>query len=184
MQGCARFRGRAGPSETVRTKGHLRARAVIGRPPDPAKSGPPEDGEDAAPGNHNAHDQRDGHVPSESLLVHDRLAPGGAQSSPEVIRHKKDHRRADQIQETRVNEPLINWHSIDGDHALNAIRNSGGFAAFVSDKNMMYYSKIIREQEGLNVLPASTAGLITLVNRHRSENLPHDRYVAIITGRR
>jgi threonine synthase len=91
---------------------------------------------------------------------------------------------AEQIQETKVNEPLINWHSIDGDHALEAIRNSSGFAAFVSDKNMTYYSRIIREQEGLNVLPASTAGLIALVNRHRKENLPYDRYVSIITGRK
>jgi threonine synthase len=91
---------------------------------------------------------------------------------------------AEQIQETRVNEPLINWHSIDGDHALEAIRKSGGFAAFVSDKNMMDYSRIIREQEGLNVLPASTAGLSALVNKHRSETLPSDRYVAIITGRK
>jgi threonine synthase len=92
--------------------------------------------------------------------------------------------QAERIQETKINEPLINWHSIDGDHALEAIRKSGGFAAFVSDKSMMYYSRIIREQEGLNVLPASTAGIIALVNRHRSDNLPHDRYVSIITGRK
>jgi threonine synthase len=91
---------------------------------------------------------------------------------------------AEKIQETKINEPLVNWHSIDGDHALDAVRRSGGFASFVSDRNMMYYSKIIREQEGLNVLPASTAGLIALVNRHRRESLPNDRYVSIITGRK
>lgn len=91
---------------------------------------------------------------------------------------------AERIQETKVNEPLINWHSMDGDHALEAIRNSGGFASYVSDKKMMFYSKIIREQEGLNVLPASTAGLIALLNKHQSETFPNDRYVAIVTGRK
>jgi len=91
---------------------------------------------------------------------------------------------AERIKETRVNEPLVNWHSIDGDHALDAIRESGGFASFVSDRNMMYYSRILREQEGLSVLPASTAGLIALVNRHKQERLSSDRYVTILTGRK
>jgi threonine synthase len=91
---------------------------------------------------------------------------------------------SEQIQETKVNEPLINWHSIDGDHALNAIRSSDGFAAYVSDRNMTYYARIIRGQEGMNVLPASTAGLIALVSAHKATLLPNDRYVAIITGRK
>lgn len=91
---------------------------------------------------------------------------------------------AGRIQETRINEPLINWHSIDGDLALDAVRRSGGFASFVSDRNMMYFSRIVREQEGLNVLPASTAGLIALINRHQNNPMPHDRYVAILTGRK
>ena len=62
------------------------------------------------------------------------------------------------IRETAVNEPLINWHSIDGDHALAAIRQSGGWAGYVSDKNMTGWPGTIREQQGLNALPASTAG--------------------------
>ena len=87
------------------------------------------------------------------------------------------------IRETLVNEPLINWHSIDGDHALDAIRNTGGWASYASDKNMLTYSRLIREKEGLNVLPASTAGLIVLLEQHREEPLPGDRYVAVLTGR-
>ena len=39
------------------------------------------------------------------------------------------------------------------------------------------------EKEGLNVLPASTAGLIVLLEHHRKEPLPGDRYVVILTGR-
>jgi len=88
------------------------------------------------------------------------------------------------IRETTVNEPLINWHSIDGDHALEAIRNTEGWAADASDKAMLTYARLLREREGLSVLPASTAGLIVLMDRHRREPLPGDRYVAILTGRR
>ncbi len=88
------------------------------------------------------------------------------------------------IRETSINEPLINWHSIDGDHALEAIRVTGGWAANASDKAMLTYSRLLREREGLSVLPASTAGLIVLMEKHRREPLPGDRYVAILTGRR
>jgi len=90
----------------------------------------------------------------------------------------------ERIHETRVNEPLINWHSIDGDVALGAIRQSKGLAAHISDKNMLAFSKLLREKEGMHVLPASTAGLIALVEHHRKEALPNDRYVVVLTGKR
>ncbi len=90
----------------------------------------------------------------------------------------------EQIRETAVNEPLINWHSIDGDQALEAIRATKGWASYASDKSMLSYSKLLREREGLSVLPASTAGLIVLLERHRKESLPGDRYVVILTGRK
>ncbi len=90
----------------------------------------------------------------------------------------------EQIRETRVNEPLINWHAIDGNHALRAIRESNGWAGDASDKNMIQYSRLIREREGLDVLPASTAGLIALIDHHRINPLPNDRYVVVLTGRK
>jgi threonine synthase len=88
------------------------------------------------------------------------------------------------IRETAVNEPLINWHAADGDHALEAIRKTVGWASYASDKNMLALSKMLREKEGLNVLPASTAGLNVLLDYHRKEALPGDRYVVILTGRK
>jgi len=88
------------------------------------------------------------------------------------------------IHETPVNEPLINWRSIDGDSALEAIRHSNGWASYVSDKSMTTHAKLIREKEGLNVLPASTAGLIAILDRHKKEQLPSDRYVVVLTGRK
>ncbi len=89
-----------------------------------------------------------------------------------------------QIRETSVNEPLVNWHSIDGNHALEAIRQTGGWASDASDKTMRTFSKIIRDREGLQVLPASTAGLVALVDQHTKGLLPSDRYVVVLTGRR
>jgi len=90
----------------------------------------------------------------------------------------------DKIRETAVNEPLINWSSIDGDLALQSIRDSSGWASFISDRNMIRFSRIVREQQGLSVLPAATAGLCALLDRHQSHALPSDRYVVILTGRR
>jgi threonine synthase len=88
------------------------------------------------------------------------------------------------VRETSINEPLVNWHSIDGDLALEAIRETGGWAANASDKSLLTYSKMIREREGLNVLPASTAGFVALFEQHRKEPLPNDRYVVLLTGKR
>jgi threonine synthase len=90
----------------------------------------------------------------------------------------------DKIRETKVNEPLINWHAIDGDIALKAIRETNGWAGDASDKAMRSYSRLIREREGLDVLPASTAGLIALIDRHKTNPLPNDRYVVVLTGRK
>ncbi len=89
-----------------------------------------------------------------------------------------------EIRETNVNEPLVNWHSIDGEAALQAVYSSGGWAANASDKKMLGFSKLIREREGLSVLPASTAGLIALLEKHSKENLTNDRYVAVLTGKK
>jgi threonine synthase len=91
--------------------------------------------------------------------------------------------QADKIRETKINEPLINWHSIDGNHVLEAIRQTHGWAGYASDKKMLDFARLLREREGLNVVPASTAGLIALVEKHKKEPLSNDRYVVVLTGR-
>ena len=98
--------------------------------------------------------------------------------------HHCEDLRPEKIKETSINEPLINWHSIDGDLCLNVIRATNGWATNASDKNMLGYARMIRDREGLTVLPASTAGLIALLWRHQHEPLAADRYVIIVTGRR
>ncbi|RJP39127.1 MAG: pyridoxal-phosphate dependent enzyme [Phycisphaerales bacterium] len=95
-----------------------------------------------------------------------------------------DNLEPERIRESKINEPLINWHSIDGDLALHAIRQSQGFGAYATDKAMLAYARMLREKEGLSVLPASTAGLIALLDLHQKQPLPGDRYVAVLTGKR
>jgi len=88
------------------------------------------------------------------------------------------------IRETAINEPLINWHSFDGDEALTAIRQTEGWAEDISDLKLIKTSKHLLEKEGLNVLPASTAGLIAFLQKATAEKFENDRYVAILTGRK
>ncbi len=92
--------------------------------------------------------------------------------------------KPEKIKETKINEPLINWHSFDGDEALYAIRQSGGNAFNISDDKMIKQSKSLRDKEGLHVLPASTAGLVALLEMHAREEFEPDRYVAILTGKK
>lgn len=88
------------------------------------------------------------------------------------------------IRETVINEPLVNWHSFDGHEALNAIYRSGGLAYNVSDERMRKMAHYLREKEAMNVLPASTAGLIALLKMHEEGVLPKGNHVVVLTARR
>jgi len=88
------------------------------------------------------------------------------------------------IRETDVNEPLVNWHSIDGDHALLAIRATDGWATNATDRGMKALSRMLLDREGLSALPAATAGLNALIEGHRTHQLAGDRYVAVLTGKK
>ncbi|MDH3246747.1 MAG: pyridoxal-phosphate dependent enzyme, partial [Saprospiraceae bacterium] len=90
----------------------------------------------------------------------------------------------EQIKETSINEPLVNWHSFDGDLALEGIYGSHGWAANVSDQRMVSLSRLIREKEGLMVLPASTAGLAALLQAPNPGMIQNDRFVVILTSRK
>jgi threonine synthase len=88
------------------------------------------------------------------------------------------------VRETAINEPLINWHSFDGDLALEAIRQSRGWGANASDRNMLRHARLLLEKEGLNALPASCSALAVLLERHAGEPMTPDRFVVVLTGRR
>ncbi|MFW9881846.1 MAG: pyridoxal-phosphate dependent enzyme [Candidatus Thorarchaeota archaeon] len=88
-----------------------------------------------------------------------------------------------EIKESKVNEPLTNWHSYDGQEALDAIYESNGFADYASDTKMIRFSRILRYEQGLNALPASTSTLAVLSSLKREDVILKGTYVAIITGR-
>lgn len=117
------------------------------------------------------------------------IAGSSPAQNPILLAYLKEAARCDDIEpervrETRTNEALVNWHSIDGDHALQAIRETGGFAESVPDRALITWARKVRESEGLDVLPASTAGLAAFARRHQHEQLGPDRYVIVLTGRR
>lgn len=87
------------------------------------------------------------------------------------------------IRETVYNEPLINWHSFDGDEALYALQESKGEAFHISDKKMKEMTTFLLKKEGTKVLPASTAGLIGLLELHEKINFEPDNFVAVITAK-
>lgn len=87
------------------------------------------------------------------------------------------------IRETKYNEPLINWHSFDGEEALYAIRKSGGDAFHVSDQMMRKMSTYLLKKEGIKILPASTSGLIALLEMHKATAFEADRFVAVLTAK-
>lgn len=87
------------------------------------------------------------------------------------------------IRETVYNEPLINWHSFDGDEALYALSESKGEAFHISDKKMKEMTAFLLKKEGVKVLPASTAGLIGLLEFHEKLNFEPDNFVAVITAK-
>lgn len=117
------------------------------------------------------------------------IASSSTRKNPIVYSFKKglDHcvdLVPEKIKETAVNEPLINWHSFDGEEALYAILQSKGGAYNVSDEKLLKTSKLLKDKEGLHVLPASVAGLVALLEMDKEKDLEPDRYVAILTSRK
>lgn len=88
-----------------------------------------------------------------------------------------------QVRETAINEPLINWHSFDGNEALYALQKTDGAARHISDKKMREMSSFLHKKEGYRILPASTAGMIAMLEQHEKDEFVNDRYVAILTGK-
>ncbi len=96
---------------------------------------------------------------------------------------KTEDLRPEELHETTINEPLISYHSYDGDDALSAIYDSNGWADYASDASMMKYHRILRDFEGLNVLPASTSPIEALI-RFKQHRVLNSDYVLVLTGRK
>ena len=88
------------------------------------------------------------------------------------------------ITETPVNEPLVNWRSLDGQRALDAVWGSGGYASAFTDSEMQVFSHLLRTQEGLSVLPASAAALAGMAEYVKEKAGTKDSsFVVVLTSR-
>ncbi len=87
------------------------------------------------------------------------------------------------IKETKYNEPLINWHSFDGEEALYALRESNGEAFNISDKKLRQMTSVLAKKEGFRILPAATAGLIALLELDEKMDFEPGRFVAVLTAK-
>ncbi|MBS3790264.1 MAG: pyridoxal-phosphate dependent enzyme [Candidatus Thermoplasmatota archaeon] len=64
----------------------------------------------------------------------------------------------DSLDETEVNEPLLNWRALDGQEAINAIYDTGGTAIGLSDEEIIHYKELL-EKENISLIPCSSSAL-------------------------
>ncbi len=84
------------------------------------------------------------------------------------------------IDETVVNEPLLNWHSYDGQEALNAIYDTDGLAVGLTDEELLHYQRLLKKEK-VDALPASAAALGGL-KRFLEENRLKGKHVVVLTS--
>jgi len=88
-----------------------------------------------------------------------------------------------EIKESSINEPLIAYHSYDGDEALHAIYHTNGWADYASDSCLLKYHTLLKDLEGLNVLPASASPIEALI-KFKEHRVLNSDYVIVLTGRK
>ncbi len=87
------------------------------------------------------------------------------------------------VRETEVNEPLVSIKSFDGERALEAILSTGGRIYEFTDEDLISFSKILLEMEGIPALPASASSLGALLRFLESDENVSGPCVAVVTGR-
>ncbi len=88
--------------------------------------------------------------------------------------------RPEEIVETPVNEPLVSYHSYEGQQALEAVLESWGEVLGFSDWDMVVASRMLRLLEGVEALPASASVLLAALKRPPASE--REVRVLIITG--
>lgn len=93
--------------------------------------------------------------------------------------------KPDAITETPENEPIVNWKSLDGQPALDALWESNGYACALSDAVMITFSTLFEKEEGLSVLPASAASAAAMADYVKARASPKDKcFVSVLTSRK
>ncbi len=89
------------------------------------------------------------------------------------------------ITETSENEPIVNWKSLDGQSALDALWESDGYACAVSDAIMIAFSQLLEKEDGLSVLPASAASVAGMAEYVKERASPKDKcFVSVLTSKK
>ncbi len=109
--------------------------------------------------------------------------------NPIVTSYNKGKKRIkeldpESIVETPVNEPIVSWRSLDGQHALDALWDSGGYAVGLGDEVLAAFSQMLLNEEGLAVLPASSAALAAMTEYVKEKARPREStFVVVLTSR-
>ncbi len=116
------------------------------------------------------------------------IAGSIARQNPVLVSFESGHSRCEDLSpesldETHTNMPLINWHALDGEEALQSLYHSRGLAQGLSDQEMVDLSDLLYRQEGISALPAATAGLGALICAHLQGNIAQGPHVAVLTAR-
>ncbi len=87
----------------------------------------------------------------------------------------------DSLNETEVNEPLLNWKALDGQEAINAIYDTGGAGFGLTDEELLHYQDLLKEKEDVKCLPCSAAALGALDKYLEDEDV-HGKHVVVVTS--
>lgn len=80
---------------------------------------------------------------------------------------------------TEINQPLSGNLLLDARDGMDAVLESNGTAFEINDQELVNASKLILDEEGIEVLPVS-AGAVTAISRLESTD---HTFVAVLTGR-
>ena len=83
---------------------------------------------------------------------------------------------------TETAAPLATWQALDGPPAFEAITQSGGFAMGFADTELEGLARELRECEGIEAIPAATAGLLALLEYQRMSRLEDAERAPLETG--
>lgn len=102
--------------------------------------------------------------------------------SIEIGRDSYAHISSKQMRVTETAAPLATWQAADGPPAFEAIMQSGGFAMGFADIELEGSARELRECEGIEAIPAATAGLLALLEHQRLSRVEDAERAPLETG--
>lgn len=85
------------------------------------------------------------------------------------------------IRETEINEPLVNYHSYDGDLAYEAVLKSHGYAEYVTDEELVAFKNLVKDNENIDAITAAVASVVATYHVVGQKN-DKGIHVAVLTG--